>query len=148
MAQRESTSGNSIEEDEGKTSNTINYRRGTSLPQPRIFNIENEDENEYKQIKAIRSYSEPNLLTTSSTSQNLLNANRKSIYSRQSANLYPYLKEFNNANSRYNGKKQYYSLFCLAPKNPIRALAILITESKYPFHCILVYPFYVCFLWI
>ena len=29
--------------------------------------------------------------------------------------------------------KEYYSLFCLGPKNPIRRLAINITESKYPF---------------
>lgn len=29
--------------------------------------------------------------------------------------------------------KEHYSLFCLGPKNPVRRLAINITESRYPF---------------
>ena len=37
--------------------------------------------------------------------------------------------------------KEYYSLFCLGPTNPIRRLAINITDSKYPF---LLFCLFVC----
>lgn len=99
---------------------------------------EHEDENEeqYKQIKRIhKSYSDPNLLA--STARSIRRTKRS-----QSA---PYqLKDFRGSNGEVMGKNQYYSLCCLGPRNPIRALATLITESKYPFLKIYVFfsPFF------
>ncbi|XP_057290676.1 voltage-dependent calcium channel type A subunit alpha-1-like isoform X2 [Hydractinia symbiolongicarpus] len=83
---------------------------------------EDEIEEQYKQIKRIhKSYSDPNLLA--STARSIRRTKRS-----QSA---PYqLKDFRGSNGEVMGKNQYYSLCCLGPRNPIRALATLITESK------------------
>lgn len=95
--------------------------------------LEQDDEDgQYTQIKPMHeSVSESNILSvpkdTSSFSTPL--EEKRTLSS-------PYILDGYRKKSLYTDlpqKKEYYSLFLLSPTNPVRRLAICITEAKYPF---------------
>ena len=100
----------------------------------RLRDDENEEDSQYIQLKPMhKSYSEPNMLAASPREAAGFH---DSLHEKRSYSS-PYILEGYSRKSISEDmpvKKEYYALFCLGPKNPIRRAAINITESKYPFH--------------
>lgn len=100
-----------------------------------INGISKDDGQEYVQIKPMqKSFSENDML---SGEKDKLSVPSHSTGKRSFSS--PYILEGSRKKSLYVDmlqKKEYYSLFILAPNNRIRRLAIAITEAKYPFHVV------------
>ena len=98
-----------------------------------------DDEKAYIQIQPLQKYySAPNMLSvTSPYGQNPSPVPPRTDMEQRSLSS-PYILEgYSKRKSIYQDlpqKKEYYSLFFLGPRNPIRRLAVYITEAKYPFH--------------
>jgi hypothetical protein len=93
---------------------------------------DNDEEQQYIQLKPMhKSFSEPSILSPNEQAMFPKQSQDKRSYSS------PYILEGYGKKSLTDEmptKKEYYSLFCLGPTNPIRRLAITITDAKYPFH--------------
>lgn len=97
-----------------------------------------EEERQYIQLKPLRnqkSFSEPVLSPNPDKDGNVITSG---LSNNKRSNSSPfvlggYISSRRSVATEMPITKEYYSLFCLGPTNPIRRLAINITESKYPF---------------
>ncbi|XP_066923067.1 muscle calcium channel subunit alpha-1-like isoform X2 [Clytia hemisphaerica] len=110
--------------------NTLSIaKRGKDETTPK-YGVEEEQYIQLKPLAIHKSYSEPNIL---SPKVDQLGGEGVGLSDRRSYSS-PYILEgYQKKKSLTDDipvKKEYYALFCLSPSNPIRRLAINITEAK------------------
>lgn len=116
----------------------LDFSEITDQPSQNTNNKLAEEERQYIQLKPLRnqkSFSEPVLSPNLNKDGDVITSGLSNSKRSNSSPfvLGGYISSRRSVANEMPITKEYYSLFCLGPKNPIRRLAISITESKYPF---------------